>query len=122
MDIRELYKIAGGDYDEMVRILKNKSLIQKYVLKFKDNVEYDSLMEAIKEGDRQKSFTMAHGLKGMCQNIGFEDLRRAASDVTECFRPGNRIPSEEELSRYMDILKKSYARTYDAVAEYAQNN
>ena len=114
MTIQECYHQLGGDYATLKTRLPSDSLIKRFITKFLDDRSYSELCSALEEGQREEAFRAAHTLKGVCANLGFDQLRDSASRLTELLRPeGSGIP--EEAALIMDAVKHDYEMTVNAI-------
>ena len=86
MELKEVYEKIGGDYDDVVRRLMGEKLVRKFLLKFLDDKSYADLERTLGEEDYKEAFRAAHTLKGVCQNLGFENLYVPAAALTEALR------------------------------------
>lgn len=120
MTIQELYSNIGGDYDQAVRIMKSDRLIGKYVLKFEASRVGETLAEAGETMDPVRLFESAHAMKGVCANLGLDELARAAGEITEEFRAGSpRKLSDEEVRERLDAIAARYRKTAEGIRAYA---
>ena len=95
MTIEECYKQLGGDFAKVKTRLPSVSLITKFITKFLDDSSFSELCRALEEGQREEDFRAAHTLKGVCANLGFDQLRNLSSALTELLRPEvSGIPEE----------------------------
>lgn len=128
MDIKELYGIAGGSYDEIKEIMLSDRLINKYVLKFKDLPLMDELDKNLRSKDYKTAFRTVHSLKGACQNIGFKGLQMSAVALTELLRPVGENEDnaelyyidEERLEKLYTNIKEDYKIIIDAINDWAE--
>ena len=104
MTLRECYDAVGGNYDEAVRRLISEDNVRKFLRLFLEDRSYHDLEEAAKAGDLDAIFRSVHVLKGVCLNLGLDNLAHAASSLTE---------SEDAL---MEMLHQ-IAEDYDTAAE-----
>ena len=119
MTIRELYANIGGNYDHAVQVMKMEKLIDRYVRKLKSSGVGEKLAEAGATMDGEKLFEHAHAMKGVCGNLGLDDLAAAADVITEEFRPGQpRKLSDAEVKAQLDKIDAMYRRAIDGIAEY----
>lgn len=120
MTIQELYSNIGGNYDQAVRIMKSDRLIGKYVLKFEASRVGETLAEAGETMDPVRLFESAHAMKGVCANLGLDELARAAGEITEEFRAGSpRKLSDEEVRERLDAIAARYRKTAEGIRSYA---
>ena len=119
MTLKELYALIGGDYDQAVRVMKMDKLIDRYVRKFKNSNVGEALAEAGAAMDGQKLFEAAHAMKGVCGNLGFDDLANAADAITEEFRPGNpRTLSDAEVAARLTEIDAMYKKAVAGIERY----
>ena len=119
MTIRELYDNIGGNYDHAVRVMKMEKLIDRYVRKLKKSGVGEQLAAAGEAMDSEKLFEHAHAMKGVCGNLGLDDLAAAADVITEEFRPGApRKLSDAEVKDQLARIDAMYRRAVEGIAAY----
>lgn len=119
MTIQELYDQIGGSYDHAVRIMRMDKMISKYLLKLTDSDVCDKLKEAAGSMDPGALFESAHAMKGVCANLGLDDLAAAVSEVTEEYRPGaGRKLSDDEVKAKLDEIFSKFEKTKAGIEEY----
>lgn len=99
MTIRECYEEMGSDYEEVLGRLGTDKIITRFVIKFLDEPSFSELQNALKEQDGERAFRAAHSLKGICMNLGFQQLFKVSSDLTEALRGRETAGSEELYAR-----------------------
>lgn len=114
MEVREVYEKMGADYQEVLRRLPSEALIARLVVKFPADGTFQSLKKALEEQNAQEAFRAAHTLKGVCQNLGFDNLFQPVYDLTEALRGGS-LEGSDEL---MPLVEKQYQITVDAIHEF----
>ncbi len=123
MTLEELYRSIGGNYDSAKRILQSDRLIGKFIVRFLEDTSAQRLQEAYEKGDKTGIFEGAHALKGVCANLGLDQLSRSASEIAEEFRPGNRQTlSQGELNSRMETIARQYQTTVDGIRAFAEEN
>lgn len=117
MNIEECYHRLGGDYAQVLLRLPSGSLVKKFITKFLGDGSFTELCQAMEQGDRETAFRAAHSLKGVCANLGFEQLRASASELTEVLRPQtDGIPADAwEL---LERVRGDYQVTVDAIRDF----
>lgn len=121
MTIRELYDKIGGNYDQAVRVMKSERLIDKYVRKLKDSRVDVMLAEAGQTMDAVKLFESAHAMKGVCSNLGLDELAKAADEITEEFRVGNsRKLSDDAVRERLAAIAERFRVTSEGIREYEE--
>ena len=111
MTIKECYEAMGGDYEDVLKRLMNEARIQKFALMFKKDPSMSQLTQAMDAGDVETAFRAAHTLKGICLNLGFDNLYKASFDITEKLRGRDTEGCEELLAR----VEEQYNNTVDAI-------
>lgn len=61
----------------------------------------------------EEAFRAAHTLKGVCANLGFTQLFKVSSDLTEELRGG--APDEAKLPELLEKVSSEYKKTVDAI-------
>ena len=121
MTIQELYAKIGGSYDQAVRVMSKDKLIDKYIRKLKSSNVGEKLAEAGETMDAVKLFESAHAMKGVCSNLGLDDLAKAADRITEEFRPGNaRRLSDEAVQSDLRSIIDRYRATVEGIRRYEE--
>lgn len=122
MTLEELYTQMGGNYEHAKQIMKMDKLIDKYVRKLKNSEAGEKLAAAGETMDPNALFETAHALKGVCANLGLDNLAAAAEEITEEFRPGNsRKLSDEEVKGKLLSISEMYQKTLACIEEYANS-
>ncbi len=96
MTIKECYEQMGADYEDVLRRLGSEQMVERFALKFLEEKTFDHLKEALGRKDAEEAFCAAHTLKGICLNLGFNNLFTVSSELTEKLRP-REIEGSEEL-------------------------
>ena len=89
MGIKEFYSEIGSSYKDVADRLGSEDFILHFVVKFKEDKNFDLLKAALKNGDTDTAFRAAHTLKGVSANLGFTALYNAVSQITEALRNGD---------------------------------
>lgn len=120
MTIQELYENIGGSYASAKKILPSDKLIGKFVQKFLSEESCKKLFAAYEAGDETGMFEASHALKGVCANLGMDELSRRASEISEEYRPTNqKTMTPEEVGARMAALKELYERTIAGIQDFA---
>ena len=86
MKIEELCARAGGSYEELMQRIPSRAMICRFVRKYADDPTYQQLCAAVGEKDWETAFRAAHTLKGVAQNLGFQQLYLSSAALTEAMR------------------------------------
>ena len=122
MTLEELYARIGGNYEHAKQIMKMDKLIDKYICKLKNSEVGDKLAAAGETMDATALFESAHALKGVCANLGLDNLANAAEEITEEFRPGNsRKLSDEEVKGKLLSISETYQKVLACIEEYTNS-
>ena len=111
MTVKECYEQMGADYEGVLGRLRSEALIKKFAKNFLDDGSLDSLKKGLEEQNGEEAFRAAHTLKGVCQNLGFDNLYEASFDITEKLRGRDTSDCEEPFEK----VKEEYRRTTDAI-------
>lgn len=114
MTIQDFYASISGNYDEACTRLINDRLVERFVLKFPTDPSMQKLREAVADGDIKASFRAVHTLKGVCGNLAFTRLYKAAWDLVEQLRP----QTEQADARLLEIVENEYQATIAAIEKY----
>ena len=115
----ECYQQLGGNLENVKTRLPSDSLIKRFIIKFLDDSSYSELCDALQKGQRDEAFRAAHTLKGVCANLGFDQLENSASALTELLRPKDIGIPEEAVSMMKDV-KHDYEMTVGAIRAYLE--
>ena len=121
MTIEECYSIMGGDWDGIKRRLGNDALIAKLSLKFLSTKEYSEIGDAINNRDWEKAFLNAHTLKGVALNLGYNELAKAASALTELLRP-RKLDNPREAERLYLSITSEHNKVINAINVYKESS
>ena len=101
----EKLKEYGADVDKGIsRCGNNESLYLRLVKICIQEISADALGEALKDGDLDRAFNVAHKWKGGVNNLALDTIAAPVCELTELLR--NKTPGDyEQLHR--DILKET---------------
>ena len=117
MNLEDCYNRMGGEYGQVLLRLPSGALVKKFITKFLDDGTYRELCQAMEQGDRELAFRAAHTLKGVCANLGLEQLRASASCLTETLRPqSDTIPAE--AGAQLEQVRGDYRLTVDTIRAF----
>ena len=117
ISMREAYEKIGANYDDACARLMGGEMLARFALKFLDDESMDKLEAAMAAGDAKGAFMAAHTLKGVSQNLGFDNLYEPAVVVTEALRGADAVDGAREG---MHALQQQYAATMSALREAAE--
>ena len=111
MTVKECYEQMGADYEGVLGRLRSEGLIKKFAKKFLDDGSFQSLKDNLAQGNGEEAFRAAHTLKGVCQNLGFDNLYQVSFNITEKLRGGETDGCEELFAQ----VEEQYKKTTDAI-------
>lgn len=117
ISMREAYEKISANYDDACTRLMGEEMLARFALKFLDDESMDKLEAAMAAGDARAAFMAAHTLKGVSQNLGFDNLYEPAVVVTEALRGADAV---DGARAGMHALQKQYAATMSALREAAE--
>ena len=77
MTTREFYESIGASYDSVLVRFGSEKMITKFAKRFADDTTFQDMCKALEEKNVKEAFRMAHTLKGICSNLGFDELYKA---------------------------------------------
>ncbi len=119
MTVQEVYKQINGDYENVISRLATEERVEKYLRRFLETTDFADLKEAVTRDDWEKAFLAVHTLKGMALNLGFSNLAKYSSDLTEELRGG--LKSESAARNYYSKVSEEYKHTVDAINSLSSN-
>lgn len=115
MTIKSLYEAVGGDYQDVVRRLISEEFAAGLAVRFLDDDEMEKLGAAMATRNIEEAFRAAHTLKGVALNLGFKNLGRSASELTEVLRKRTFDGTDEPFEK----VRADYAVVISALRSYA---
>ena len=113
MKLEKCYEKIGANYKDLVNRLGSEDFANLFAKKFLTDDSFANLKKGLAEQDAETAFRAAHTLKGVCLNLGFDNLFTVSSDLTEKLR-AKELEESEELFRK---VKEQYAITIAALRE-----
>ena len=114
VSMREAYEKIGANYSDACVRLMGEEMLSRFALKFLDDESMDQLEAALAAGDAKAAFMAVHTLKGVSQNLGFDNLYEPAFVVTEALRDADIVDGAHDG---MHALRQQYAATMGALRE-----
>lgn len=115
--MREAYEKIGADYNGACVRLMGEEMLARFALKFLDDESMDKLEAAMAAEDAESAFMAVHTLKGVSQNLGFDNLYEPAVVVTEALRDADTVDGARDG---IHALRQQYAATMSALREAAE--
>ena len=104
--LERAYHELGADYEGVTNRLMGETLVARFVCKFFEDENFAKLGEALAAQDVKAAFVAAHTLKGVCQNLGFDNLYAPSSELTEVLRAGSLEGTDELYAKVAAEYRK----------------
>lgn len=114
MNVLEFYNKTHGSYNEVLSRLQNEKIVIKFLKKFLDDNTFDCLNKSINDHNYQDAFRYAHTLKGICLNLGLNDVLEYDCPLTESLRNSKSIDENKVLDQFCK-LKQNYNNTINLI-------
>ena len=111
MTVKECYEQMGSDYEGVLGRMGSEAMIKRFALKFLQDPSFNNLKENLEKNDGEEAFRAAHTLKGVCLNLGFDELYEASAEITEKLRGKETAGSEDMLQK----VEEKYQKTVNAI-------
>ena len=111
MTVKECYEQMGSDYEGVLGRLGSEAIVKRFALKFLQDPSFAQLKESLAKNDGEEAFRAAHTLKGVCLNLGFDELFEVSAELTEKLR-GRKTAGSEEL---FQKVSQKYQKTVTAI-------
>ena len=102
----------GADVETTLkRFMGNEKMYMKYIMKFLDDKNFDSIRENLESQNYEAVFNAAHTLKGVTANLGLNPVNAASAEISELLR--GKAASEvdaEKVNAVFLVLTESYER------------
>lgn len=119
MTIQELYDLIGGNYAQAQRVMRMDKLIDRYIRKFVGSNLGEALQAAGETLEPSAMFESAHAMKGVCANLGLDELSNLASVLADEFRPGReRQLTDEQVWAKLAETDRLYRTTMEGISRY----
>ena len=111
MTVKECYEQMGSDYEGVLGRLGSEAIVKRFALKFLQDPSFAQLKESLAKNDGEEAFRAAHTLKGVCLNLGFDELFEVSAELTEKLRERETAGSEELFQK----VSQKYQKTVTAI-------
>ena len=114
MTLREFYEKIGSSIDPVLSLMGgSERIVGKFVRKFPNDPSAAELFRTFESKDFQTAFRMAHTLKGVCLNLGFDKLRESAAELTEALRD----TVADNAPELLEEVRRNYDEVISAINE-----
>lgn len=109
---KEELTAAGVDVEDALgRFMGNEALLNRFLKKFLDDVNYGKLTEAIAAGDTEGAITASHTLKGVSGNLSLTKLHELLTLQVAALRSGD----WDKASAMMSEIGEAYEAVTAAI-------
>ena len=106
MTVKECYEQMGSDYEGVLGRLGSEAIVKRFALKFLQDPSFAQLKESLAKNDGEEAFRAAHTLKGVCLNLGFDELFEVSAELTEKLRERKPQEVKNYFRRYHKSIRK----------------
>ncbi len=117
MTLERFYQEIGGNYQSIMERLRNEERIEKFIRLFLQDQSYQTLIQAMEQGNTEEAFRAVHTLKGVCMNLSFDALYEISSSMTEYLRENDTIHAAEAFME----LETCYEKHVQAIQLYVES-
>ena len=107
MTLEAFYQQIGSNYENVLKRLLSEKRIVNFVIRFLEDDSFDKLCQSLDNMDYDTAFNYAHNLKGLAQNLGFENLAKSSGKISDILRSDNK-----------NIFKTSHKLINDLISDY----
>lgn len=115
--IDKLESVGINVEEALERFSGVEELFERFLKKFIDDPEFNTLETSLNEADFETAFTACHTMKGVVGNLSIIPLYKIVFEETELLRNGtdpagavNLFPSlKEEYNKVIELLSEIYA-------------
>lgn len=120
-NFKQKLRDAGVDLDGALhRFMGNEALYLKFLIKFKDDRNYSSLVTNLEQENFEEAFKSSHTLKGVSANLGLNSLSEITSALTELLRGKEASEVDrEKVAQQKQLLEDAYQTILEIINEGA---
>lgn len=118
-NFRKLLEENGADVDmTLKRFMGNETIYLKFIRKFLDDKNYETIETSLAQNDYEAAFAGAHSLKGVTGNLGLDPVYEAASEMSELLRNAKNTGIDaEKLQEVKTKLEERYFKFKKIIEE-----
>ena len=121
MTTKELYEYIGGNYENALKIMRMDKMIDRFIRRLTSSQVCEALLAAGETLEPTEMFDTAHAVKGVCVNLGLDNLGGIAHELCEEFRPGQtRCMSDDEVKARLQAFDAMYERVKEGLRLFAE--
>ena len=111
-ELEKFYSAIGSNANPVIeRFGGNAEITKRFIKKFAAEESYENLKKALVSHEAEEAFRAAHTLKGVCLNLGFDELFEVSAELTEKLRERKTAGSEELFQK----VSQKYQKTVTAI-------
>lgn len=116
MNMMELYRMIGADYQEVQSRLGNEKIIERFIRRFSEDKTFERLLAAYDAGDAEAVYDEVCTFVEVCRSLSLSKLAETAGVIMEAYRPENSDSREQfHVADLFDTLAEQYHTTMDAI-------
>ncbi|MDD3335380.1 MAG: Hpt domain-containing protein [Eubacteriales bacterium] len=115
MTVQQCYERIGADYTGTIERLSSDEQIIRFMAMFLEDENFEALCGAMKQQQWDNAFRAAHTLKGICLNLGYTQLAKSGSALTENLRGGK---GNENTAALFAQVEQDYRLTVNELRDY----
>lgn len=121
MRLKECYDAFGGDYDSVKERILKEEMIEKFLIKFLSEPSYENLCHSLEQENYEEAFRAAHSMKGVCANLGFGELEKGSSDLTEYLRGKEKDQIDKnQCQELLEKVAEDYKKVTGAIQSFME--
>jgi len=99
------------------RVMKNKTLFARLLVKFKDDINMNEIEAAFSEGNVEKAKNSSHTLKGLAANLALTELYKQVVELETQIKAGTL--NSDQLATVKDVYGKTIVEIDKVINSYA---
>lgn len=117
MTVKECYERCGGDYSTMISRLLSDQVISRFLSIFQRDDNFEKLGVAMGENNGEEAFKAAHAVKGVANNMAFNEFADVIEALTDELRPGQCTLRSQEL---YEQAKPLYEKIIESIKAFQE--
>lgn len=118
MTLEECYNRIGGDYFNALTRLGNEKRLERFLALFLQDKSFQSLGNALTDGNAEDAYRFAHSLKGVSMTLGLSRLSNSAASLTESLRTSE---ADTTVTNLYDNVVKDYQCVLQNIQQFMQS-
>lgn len=112
--MKEQLKEMGIPYEDVIdRFMGKEDFYFRMLKKFSEDKNFEGLEQSVAQKDWPIAFKYAHTVKGICANLGLDNILEYVVPLTEELR--NPPYEEEKIMKYFTDAAGAYQKTIEVI-------